>query len=316
LKLLITGSSGYIGRVLSRYFARKGISVVGLDVQPDREWKNANFRFVECDVTDRTRLGRIVREEMPTHFIHLAYLMNPLHDERREMEIDVEGSKNAIMAADFTPTVRQFIEFSSASAYGAYPDNPLWLREKRPLRPGDYRYGINKKKVEELMNGFEKRDDLKLVVLRMCTLVGPTYHKKGGVVSLITRSPVLFRFGKEHARVQFLHEEDLCSIMELILDDPDMEGTYNLAPDSCSTVSELAPGKVSIFLPEKAARAITSLGWALRLSSMRAPAVTISAHSIVIDPNRMMRRFDYTFRYSTQEAFEETVRQRKERGTL
>ena len=53
--------------------------------------------------------------------------------------------------------ILSFEEYSSASAYGAWPDNKLWIKETQELRPRDYHYGINKKIVENYMNKFKKR---------------------------------------------------------------------------------------------------------------------------------------------------------------
>ena len=150
MKILITGSSGYVGYILAKYFSEKGVQIIGLSRKENPAWKgNKNFKFYSCDVTDKKNLEKIFSKEKPTHVIHLAYLMEPLHDVKKEYEIDVIGSMNTIEIANKTKSVKQFILFSSASAYGAWPENKLWIKEYQPLRPRDYRYGINKKKVEE-----------------------------------------------------------------------------------------------------------------------------------------------------------------------
>ena len=46
MKILITGSSGYVGYVLSKYFSEKNIKVVGTDIQPNHAWEgNKNFQL-------------------------------------------------------------------------------------------------------------------------------------------------------------------------------------------------------------------------------------------------------------------------------
>ncbi|MBN1390978.1 MAG: NAD-dependent epimerase/dehydratase family protein [Candidatus Thermoplasmatota archaeon] len=317
MKVLVTGSSGYVGMVLSRHLSERGTEVVGLDVTENNSWSgNANFRFIECDVTDRKKVKEIFERERPTHVIHLAYLMNPLHDVRREYEIDVVGSRNVFEAAMGTESVGQFIGMSSTSAYGGWPDNKLWIKEGAPLRPRGYRYGINKKEIEEYMNGSRDRAGFKLVILRMCTAVGPSYHKKGGVVSLLAKTPVLTKFNNRYTEVQFIHEEDLTAVFDLILKDPDIEGTFNLAPDSYETTRELSKAKVSIPVPLFLMKGITSVLWTLHLASMRAPAIELSTYGIVADPKKLMKRLNFRFRYGTKEAYFHTVEERRNRGTL
>ncbi|MGA1820794.1 MAG: NAD-dependent epimerase/dehydratase family protein [Thermoplasmatota archaeon] len=317
MKVLVTGSSGYVGMVLSRHLSERGADVIGLDVKGNRAWKgNDHFRFIECDVTDNGKVEEVFRSERPTHVIHLAYLMNPLHNKKREYEIDVEGSKNVFKAAIGAPSVKQFIQMSSTSAYGAWPDNRPWIKEEAPLRPRGYRYGINKKEVEEYMNYFRKRTHLKLVILRMCTAVGSSYHKKGGVVSILAKAPVLTKIGNRYAEVQFIHEDDLTAIIDLILGDPDIEGTFNLAPDSFATTRELSRAKLAVPVPLFLMKGLTSVLWVLHIASMRAPAIELSTYGIVADPKKLMKSLNYRFKYGTREAYFHTVEERKKRGTL
>ncbi len=317
MKLLITGSSGYVGYVLSKYFSEKGTEVIGLDIAPNKAWKgNGKFKFHNCNVTDRKKLEEVFSKEKPTHVIHLAYLMDPLHDARKEYKVDVTSSKNILEIANETKSVKQFVQLSSASAYGAWPNNPLWINEETPLRPRDYRYGINKKKVEEIYNSYNKRKDMKLVILRMCTAIGPLYHKKGGVVSLLANAPLLGKFSKKPCEVQFLHEDDLTALISLILDDKKIEGTYNFAPDSYATTKQLAPNKLFLPIPLGIIRRIIKILWALRLSSVMPAAMTLSTYGIVINPSKLMKRYNYKFKYTTLSGFNQTVRERKARGTL
>jgi UDP-glucose 4-epimerase len=316
MRVLITGSSGYVGRVLSKHLSEKGVKVIGIDVEPNNDLVNDHFNFIECDVTDKERVEKIFKENKPTHIIHLAYLMNPIHNKKREHEIDVNGSKNIFKAALETSSVIQFVQMSSTSAYGGWPGNKLWIKETAPLRPRGYRYGINKKEVEEYMEYFRKRINIKLVILRMCTAVGPSYHKKGGVVSLLAKTPILTKINNRYAEVQFIHEDDLTAIFDLILNDPKMEGTFNLAPDSYATTRELSKAKIALPVPLFLMKGITSLLWALHLASMRAPAIELSTYGIVADPRKLMKRLNYRFKYGTKEAYFDTVEKRRKKGNL
>lgn len=317
MKILVTGSSGYVGMVLSRYFTEKGIPVTGIDVKENHAWKgNDHFQFIRCDVTDREAVRSVIKRVEPTHVIHLAYLMTPLHDQKREHDIDVNGTINVYEESKAWPTVVQFIEMSSTSAYGGWPDNLLRIRENTALRPRGYRYGINKKIIEKYMASHPPGKDLNLIILRMCTAVGPSYHKKGGVVALLAKSPVLIKFNNRYAEVQFIHEDDLTAIFSLIMNDPKIEGTYNLAPDSHATTRDLSKARISIPIPLFIMKGITTVLWTLRLSTMRAPAVELSTYGIVADPGKLMNRYGYRFSYGTREAYFDTVRKRRERGTL
>lgn len=317
MKILITGSSGYVGYVLSKYFSEKKTKVIGLSTRKNHFWNgNKYFKFYNCDVLDRRKLEFIFMKEKPSHVIHLAYLMNPLHDRKTEDLIDINGSKNVIQIANKIKSVKQFIKFSSTSAYGAWPNNKLWIKETQKLRPRDYVYGINKKKVEGYYNKFKKRKDMKLVIVRMCTAIGPLYFKKGGVVSLLVKSPFLLKINNKSCELQFIHEDDLKNLVNLIVNDKKVEGTYNLCPDSYATTKKLAPNKIFLPVPLWLMRFAAQILWKLRITSMGKPAMTLSTYGIVADPSKLMKRYNYKFNYSTLEAFKDTVKKRKANETL
>lgn len=317
MKILITGSSGYVGYVLARHFTGRGVPVVGLDLAPNPAWAgHPLFTFRECDVTRRDALADAFRLERPTHVFHLAFLMNPLHDARREREIDVGGSINVLEEANRSETVVQLVLLSSTSAYGAWPENRRWIQETAPLRPRDYRYGIHKQEVERFYGGLARRRDLKLVILRMCTAVGPTYHKAGGVVALLANSPVLPRINGRDCELQFLHEDDLTALVDLVVGDIVIEGTFNVAPDSFATTRDLAPDKWFVPLPLWLARGLAALLWRLHLSDVMPSAMDLSTYGIIADPAKLRDRYGYRFKYGTREAFETTVTERRAKGTL
>lgn len=319
MRIAITGSAGYVGNFLAEHLCGLGHRVVGLDLQsPDFQKGYRDFRFVRCDVRDRALLDRVLAEEKITHVIHLAYLMDPQHDEAFERDVDVNGSQNVFLAAHGTPSVRQFIHFSSASAYGGFPDNPLWIPEEAPLRPREWVYAQGKKEVEEFFERFSKRPDFKLVTFRMCTAVGPSYFKPGGVVVTLTKSPFGLILDGKDTLLQFIHEDDVKALVDLVLKDEAAEGTFNLAPDSYSPTRELNPNPKKIFLrlPKALFKAAIALLWNLRLSDVSPTSVDLVAHGIVVSPKKLMDRYGYKFRYSTKEAFFDAVDRRRRNGTL
>ncbi|MFH0875631.1 MAG: NAD-dependent epimerase/dehydratase family protein [archaeon] len=317
MKILITGSSGYVGYVLSRFFSEKKINVIGLDVSENHAWEgNKNFKFYFCDIRDKKKIKEIFAKEQPTHVIHLAYLMSSIRDEKKEYDIDVNGSKYAFEAANSTKSVCQFIEFSSTSGYGSWPDNKKWLTEDDPLNPGDFRYGANKKIIETYLNKTKNRKTLKLVIVRMCTAIGPLYHKEGGMVKLLVNAPLLIKPDNRICEVQFIHEDDLTALINLIVNDKTVEGTYNLVPNDYSTTKEMSPEKFFLYIPLSLIRLIVGMLYNLGLYNRTSSAMNFSAYGIVADPKKIMKKYNYKFKYTTLSGFKDTVAKRKKLGTL
>jgi UDP-glucose 4-epimerase len=319
VKVIITGSSGYVGNFLSEHFAGLGWSVVGCDLRPlDRQAGLKSFTFRPVDVSDATAVHAFVAAERPEVIVHLAYLMEPQHDSAVEERVDVQGSMHVLAAADAVASVRQLLFFSSTSAYGAREDNPLWIDESRPLAPNDYVYGIHKKTIEERYAREKKRRDLKLVIVRMCTAVGPSYFKPGGVVSSFTRAPFAPMLGGEDTKLQWIHEDDVKALVEKLVSDDEVEGTFNLVPDSYTCITEMAAflDKKTLKIPVPLFRGIVRILWTLHLGSTAPPMVRLMTYGIVASADKLQKHYGYTFKYDALGAFKDAVEKRRQNGTL
>ena len=305
MKVLITGSSGSLGGMIVSSLVAKNIPVIGIDIkESSKNNPGEYFGFYKCCITDREGLEVIFRKEQPTHVIHLACTFNKVRDRQKEHFIDIGGSTNIIEVSAKTLSVRQLIFSSSTAAYGAHNDNPEWLRETNPLRPGKYRYGVNKKLIEDVYSQTPVREDLHLVFCRICTVIGPTYNKPASVVSILLKLPWLPKFVREN-KVQFLHTEDFVSLISLMISDDQIEGIYNIAPDSYAIAKDLVPDKKFIGIPVSVMTMGLSILWHLKILNLEPAGLNASIYPILLDPAKIMSRFNYKFKFSTTEAFED-----------
>ena len=305
MKVLITGSSGSLGGMIVSSLVSKKVSVIGIDLkESDVNKPDEYFGFYNCSITDREGLEVIFRKEQPTHVIHLACTFNKVRDRQKEHFIDIVGSTNIIEISDKNLSVRQLIFSSSTAAYGAHKDNPEWLKETNPLRPGKYRYGINKKLIEDVYSTTPVREDLHLVFCRICTVIGPTYNKPASVVSILLKLSWLPEFVREN-KVQFLHTDDFVSLVSLIISDDQIKGIYNIAPDSYAIAKNLVEGKKFIWIPVFAVTMSLGILWYLKILNLEPAAIKASIYPILLDPAKIMSRFNYKFKFSATEAFED-----------
>ncbi|MBW2263029.1 MAG: NAD-dependent epimerase/dehydratase family protein [Deltaproteobacteria bacterium] len=318
-KVLITGSSGYCGHVIAAHLAGRGVPVVGLDVEPPRAGaERPGFTFEHVDVRHRGQVERVFATHEPTHVIHLAFRIDPTHDPEADRVLNVEGSRNVGDACFGAPSIRQAVLMSSISVYGAHEDNPEWIDEDQPMRPGGYAYAEHKKQCEAQWRALAKRAGRNLVILRMCTVAGPSCTKPGGVVRTIARSPLLPSIMGGDGRIQLIHEQDLAELVDRVIHDEEASGTFNLCPDSFSTIRALGrtQGRPSVPVPLPVLRALLGLLWRLRIGGAAPEAAPLLAHGIVASPARLVDRYGYSFRYGTREAFLDAVEKRRLRGTL
>lgn len=307
MKVLITGSSGTLGRMLIDYLISRGIYVVGIDIKENPgHFPPERYRFHLCSVTDREKLISILAEEKPTNVIHLACSFNRVRNRKRENEIDICGAENILEASEKTASVRQLIFSSSSMAYGAHIDNRLWITESDTLRPGKSRYAINKRKVEEHYCSAGVRDDLRIVLLRICTVIGPSFDKPKSVASLLIRFPWLPSSCRQN-KLQFIHSDDLVSLVELIVQDREIEGVFNLAPDSYAVVEDIVPAKKFMPVPISLIKFMLWLLWNAKILYFQPAAVKNAIYPVVVDPGKIILRYNYRFRYSSAEAFTDTL---------
>jgi UDP-glucose 4-epimerase len=305
MKVLITGSSGSLGGMIASSLIAKRIPVVGIDIKESGENKPGEyFRFYNCCITDKKGLEAIFTKEEPTHVIHLACTFNKVRDRQKELYIDIGGSTNILDISDKTTSVKQLIYSSSTAAYGAHNDNPEWINETNPLRPGKYRYGVNKKLIETVYSETTVREDLHLVFCRICTVIGPTYNKPASIVSILLKLPWLPKFVREN-KVQFLHAEDFVSLINLIISDGQISGIYNIAPDSYAVAKDLVPDKKFIAIPVSVMTLGLSILWHLKILNLEPAAINASVYPILLDPAKIVSRFNYKFKFSSSEAFED-----------
>jgi nucleoside-diphosphate-sugar epimerase len=308
MSILITGSSGYFGRLIANNLIRDGIRVVGIDIVKNPELEEGeHFRFYNCSITDREMLRDIFLREQPTDVMHFACTFNKIRDRKKEYEIDIGGSINVLEITNETSSVRRLIYSSSGAIYGADNREGLWLSETTPVNPGKYRYGLNKKLVEEAFFSAGKRDDLHIISLRICTVVGPLYSKPRSVVSLLIKVPY-FPDSFREKRIQFMHEEDFVNIMREIIRDNEIEGIFNVAADSYSVVSEVVPGKKYFNFPVISLKPVLWVLWNLKLLNLQPTSLRYSLYPILIDPSKLVKRYRYKFKYSSSESFVITLK--------
>lgn len=168
MRILLTGSSGWLGRFLAPMLRARGDVVIGLDVAPGGDTD------VIGSVADRTLIDRVFVEHGIEAVIHGGALHKPdiaRYPAQAFVDVNVTGTLNLLEAAAaaghdrfvFTSTTSLMI---SNAIRNELADHAVWLDETSgPLEPRNI-YGVTKLAAEQLCRLAHLENGLNCVVLR------------------------------------------------------------------------------------------------------------------------------------------------------
>lgn len=134
MQYFITGATGFIGkRLVARLLEREGARIFFLVRQRDPERLQALYDFWGCDDTRATPVVGDLTQDMlgvsaadrrklgkkTTHFFHVAAVYDLSADAERQLQVNVEGTRQAVRFAEAIGA-KHFHLFSSIAAAGLY----------------------------------------------------------------------------------------------------------------------------------------------------------------------------------------------------
>lgn len=304
MKVLVTGSSGYLGgQVVAALAAREGVAVVALDVREPAQ----RLPGVACEVADirSPEVDAIFHRQRPEVVVHLASIVTPGRRSNREFEysVDVEGTRN-LLEACVRHGVRRVIVSSSGAAYGYHADNPDWLTEADPVRGNEsFAYAWHKRLVEEMLAEYRtSHPHLEQVVFRIGTILGETVHNQ---ITDLFEKPRLIAIRGSDSPFVFIHDADVVGAIVRAIDSP-VTGIFNVAGDGKLTIFEIARrlGKPCVVLPALLLQAALRLLKALGLTQYGPEQVDFLRYRPVLDNRRLKDEFGYLPRRTSAEVFE------------
>ena len=186
-RLLITGSSGFIGRNIARQALSEGYEVIGMDIKPN---KTKGIKFIKGDVRDKAIVEKASRNV--EYIIHLAAITSNLEfesDFRKCYDINVNGFLNVIDVAH-NNGCKKFLYASSSAVYlDKFSENTVIDISKR-----NNHYAKSKLINEMLASSYHNLYGLPIVGMRFFNNYGPEENEKGNYASIPT---IFLKYKKE-----------------------------------------------------------------------------------------------------------------------
>ena len=160
MKILITGSSGYIGGCLFEYLKSK-YEVYGIDKQFPKLKKQKNF--FKCDLINFNKTNKIINLIKPSAIIHLAgqSTIDFIKNKKEYIKNNIIVTKNILQSIKKNQ-IKNFI-FSSTAA--VYKSSNLKLTEKSTLKPNNI-YGKTKLSCEKKIFNALNKNNTNFIIFR------------------------------------------------------------------------------------------------------------------------------------------------------
>ena len=190
--------------------------IVSVDVKPPAGTQ-AKTQFVRGDVRDRAAIRGLLERNEVDCLVHLAFVLNPIHDEARMYDVDVNGTQAVLQAASEAGT-GQVLVTSSASAYGAFPDNPKPIAEDQPVRGApDFSYARHKAEADRVCQLWAAdHPDRVMTIVRPSIVFGPNVDNY--IVRSFQNNPIIPLLDGHDEEFQLVHEDDVVSALIALLD--------------------------------------------------------------------------------------------------
>lgn len=166
MKIVITGSNGFVGSILRRALEERGHFAAGIDIRSGGPGTRA------VDITDRAAVLKYLKEEAPDFIFHLAAISRVAYDNPSLLyEINVNGTLNLLSAAAGLEKKPSFFLVSSSQVYGIVDDARQPINERAPINPVNH-YGASKAAAEHIARVFNYDHGLPLVIVRPFNHIG------------------------------------------------------------------------------------------------------------------------------------------------
>jgi UDP-glucose 4-epimerase len=311
VRYLITGGSGYIGgRLIDELSGRDETElIVDVDVKPPRrQWPKTEF--VKGDVRDGAAIKSLLERHEIDAIVHLAFILNPIRDEAMMYDVDVNGTQAVLQAASEAGT-KQVLVTSSATAYGAFPDNPKPIAEDWPVRGApDFSYAKHKADSDRICQLWAlENPDAVMTIVRPSIVFGPNVDNY--IVRAIQNNPFIPILDGVDEEFQLVHEDDVVTALFALLDGKH-PGAFNLAGDGLLTWRRSAEliGKKTREVSLKNMKRFSGMLWRLHIPRTEAPPGNLDfiRYPWVVSTEKLKSTAGWQPQYDTLETYKVTMR--------
>jgi len=185
-KVLVTGSSGFIGNEVCNFFLRKNYKVYALDKTLSKS--SSKILFFRCNIMNKNCLFKIFKEVAPNIIIHLAAKTDLEGSDLNYYKENIIGTKNIIEIANLFPSIKRVVFTSTllVNKIGTNTNDYFFYN-------ADTKYGQSKVLVEKIIR-FSKCN-FKWCIIRPTTIWGDNIQNHFRTLLKLIEQRIYFNFG-------------------------------------------------------------------------------------------------------------------------
>ena len=247
MKVLVTGISGRIGRIVARRLLFEGHEVIGIDRRP-RPDAPKGLEMHNVDIRKRPA-ENVFRHSRPTAVVHMATVTHFTSRQEERNRINLDGTRR-IFEYSAKYGVKNVVFVGRHTYYGAAADSPLYHSETEPPMAVAMFPELADLVAADLFAGSAiwRHPKMNTVVLRTVYTLGPSRH---GTLAAFLRGSVVPGIPGFDPLFHFIHEEDAAKAICLSIKHK-LRGVYNVAgpqPVPLSTLIHVT-GRRRVPVPE------------------------------------------------------------------
>ena len=235
MKILVTGSTGFLGKELSNRLVQLGYDIVCVG----RNLKKLDnlmgkVKRTYLDIEDRRSVLSVIKTEKPDIVYHVAALIKS-RSLAKLRRVNVEGTRN-VLDGCLAEGVEKVVYVSSVAVIGGNDTSPL--REDLPLKAANP-YGRSKIEAEKLALDYRKKGR-KIAILRPCMVYGLGEPHGFGLLAAFLKLRILPVAGKGENKLHLVCIDNVIDVMVLCLsNDEAYNGTYLIADKEALGIKEI-----------------------------------------------------------------------------
>ena len=208
-KVLVTGSSGFIGINLILELLKEGAIVTALDL-PFTNWEKlpTEVKQVKADILNKKDLNNIF--ESIEIIYHLAAKTDLNGKNKNDYKANYEGTLNVLEEAAKNKTLERFIFYSTQLVVGLFNEK-RYIDETEPYKTKTF-YGESKIEGEKIVKEFCKKQNIPFTIIRPTSVYGPWGETPYKEFFSAIKKKRYFHIGKADNLVSWVYVKNLVNL--------------------------------------------------------------------------------------------------------